>query len=120
VGKEKGGIFYLLQDPKVSSSPSSFYSFCFNSIKTSLSDVWHYRLGHPSIPRMQCLHNKFLEISYNPHKVCSICPLARQHRLHFPVHTNVSCMPFEIIHCDIWGPMFVSSLNGSHFFSYYC
>jgi transposase InsO family protein len=65
---------------------------------------------------MQCLHNKIPEISCNSHEVCSICPLARQHRLHFPVHTNVCCMPFEIIHCDIWGPMFVSSLNGSHFF----
>lgn len=61
VGKEEGGLFYLLQDPKVSPSPSSFYSSCFNSIKTSLSDVWHYRLGHPSIPCMQCLHNTFLK-----------------------------------------------------------
>jgi hypothetical protein len=61
VGKEEGGLFYLLQDLKVSPSPSSFYSSCFNFIKISFSDVWHYRLGHPSIPCMQCLHNKFLK-----------------------------------------------------------
>jgi hypothetical protein len=48
VGREKGGLFYLLQDPKVSSTPSSSYTTCFSSIKTSLSDVCHYRLGHPS------------------------------------------------------------------------
>jgi len=120
VGREEGGLFYLLQEPKVFSTPSSSYTTCFSSIKTSLNDVWHYRLGHPSITRMHLLHNKFPEISCNSHDTCTVCPLARHHRLPFPVHTNLSCMPFEIIHCDIWGPMATPSINGSHFLSYYC
>jgi hypothetical protein len=90
VGREEGGLFYLLQDSKVSSTPSSSYTTCFSSIKTSLNDVWHYRLGHPSITRMHLLHNKFPEISCNSHDTCTVCPLARQHRLPFPVHTNLS------------------------------
>jgi hypothetical protein len=65
---------------------------------------------------MHLLHNKFPEISCNSHDTCTVCPLARQHRLPFPVHTNVSCMPFEIIHCDILGPMATPSINGSRFF----
>jgi hypothetical protein len=111
VGREEGGLFYLLQDLKVSSKPFSLYTTCFNSIKTSLSDVWHYRLGHPSFTQMHLLHNKFPEISCNSHDIYTVCSLARQHRLPFPIHTSVSCMPFEIIHCHIWGPMATSSTN---------
>jgi len=65
---------------------------------------------------MHLLHNKFPEISCNSHDICTVCPLDRQHRLPFPVHTSVSCMPFEIIHCDIWRPMSTSSINGSRYF----
>lgn len=65
---------------------------------------------------MHLLHNKFPEISCNSHDTCTVCPLARHHHLSFLVHTNVSCMPFEIIHCDILGSMATPSINGSRFF----
>jgi hypothetical protein len=121
VGKEEGGLFYL-QQPKVlsfssaASTVASSLSVCLNSIKNSISDVWHYRLGHPSASRMQFLHNNVPDISCNSKDICSICPLARQHRLPFPVHTTTSCMPFDLVHCDIWGPIAHTSINGSVFF----
>jgi len=101
VGKGDGGLFYLLQEPKVSTTLPLSLSTCFNSIKTSFNDVWHYRLGYPSVSRMQSLHNTFPEISCNNKDICSVCPLARQHRLSFPVHNSHTCMPFELVHCDI-------------------
>jgi hypothetical protein len=116
VGKEDGGLFYLLQEPKVSTTLPLSLSTCFNSIKTSFKDVWHYRLGHPSVSRMQSLHNTFPEISCNNKDICSICPLTRQHRLSFSVHNSHTCMPFELVHCDIWGPMATPSINGLNFF----
>jgi transposase InsO family protein len=122
VGKEAGGLFYLLQQPKVfsiSSSPTPVirtFFVCFNSIKSSFSDVWHYRLGHPSTSRMHFLHTNVPEIPCNSKDICSICPLARQHRLPFPIHSAATCMPFELVHCDIWGPMANTSINGSNFF----
>jgi len=70
VGKEEGGLFYL-QQPKVlsissaASTVASSLSVCLNSIKNSISDVWHYRLGHPSASRMQFLHNNVPDISCN-------------------------------------------------------
>jgi hypothetical protein len=55
VGEEQAGLFYLLQDDKVS-APHSIPSFeqhiAFNSIKRPSLDVWHYRLGHPSVSRL--------------------------------------------------------------------
>jgi transposase InsO family protein len=116
VGKEEGGLFYLMQQPKVSPLSSFSISSCNSTIKTSSHDVWHYRLGHPSESRMQSLHHSFPEISCINKDFCYVCPLAKQHRIPFPVHTTHTRMPFEIVHCDIWGPMATPSINGSVFF----
>jgi hypothetical protein len=116
VDKEEGGLFYLLQQPKVSPPSALSISSCNSTIKTSSHDVWHYRLGHPFASRMQSLRHSFPEISCINKDICSVCPLAKQHRIHFPVHTTHTCMPFEIVHCDIWGPMATPSINGSVFF----
>jgi hypothetical protein len=104
VGKEEAGLFYLLQDNKVPASvsiPSFEQHVSFNSIKKPSLDVWHYRLGHPSISRIKLLHEHVSEISCNSESVCPICPLAKQHKLSFPVSTSVSKSPFDLVHCDI-------------------
>jgi hypothetical protein len=119
VGKEEAGLFYLLQDNKVPASvsiPSFEQHVSFNSIKKPSLDVWHYRLGHPSISRIKLLHEHVSEISCNSESVCPICPLAKQHKLSFPVSTSVSKSPFDLVHCDIWGPLATKSINGSAYF----
>ena len=47
---------------------------------------------------------------------CEICPLAKQKKLHFPSSSHVSKACFDLIHCDIWGPFFVSTINGFKYF----
>jgi hypothetical protein len=42
--------------------------------------------------------------------------MAKQHKLSFPVSTSVSQFPFDLVHCDIWGPLATKSINGSIFF----
>jgi hypothetical protein len=119
VGEEQAGLFYLLQDDKVSATrsiPSFEQHIAFNSIKKPSLDVWHYRLGHPSISRIKLLHEHVSEISCNSESVCPICPLAKQHKLSFPVSTSVSKSPFDLVHCDIWGPLATKSINGSAYF----
>jgi hypothetical protein len=119
VGEEQVGLFYLLQDDKVSalrSIPSFEQHIAFNSIKKPSLDVWHYRLGHPSISRIKLLHEHVSEISCNSESVCPICPLAKQHKLSFPISTSVSKSPFDLVHCDIWGPLATKSINGSAYF----
>jgi hypothetical protein len=48
--------------------------------------------------------------------LCTICPLAKHHRLPFAQSTSITCSPFELIHVDIWGPFSTRSINGSIFF----
>lgn len=53
------------------------------------------------------LHNK---------RPCYICPLAKQRKLSFVSHNNMSSSPFDLIHCDIWGPYLEMAYLGYRFF----
>jgi hypothetical protein len=121
VAKEEAGFFYLLSENEVSSNASEYVpSFhkhvSFNSIKEPSYDMWHYRLGHPSNSRIRLIQSIVPAISCKQSEICPICPLAKQHKLPFPVSVSISEFPFDLLHCDIWGPMATSSINGSKFF----
>ena len=45
-----------------------------------------------------------------------MCPLAKQTRLPFPRSSVITNNPFDLIHCDIWGPYSTPSLNQAHYF----
>ena len=76
------------------------------------SHIWHNRLGHLSSKRLdilkdqiQCDTSRFSKF-VTP---CYICPLAKQRRLSFASHNHMSQFPFDLIHCDIWGPYHITS-----------
>ena len=45
-----------------------------------------------------------------------ICHMAKQKRLPFVSHNNMSTNPFDIVHIDIWGPFNVSTPAGHRYF----
>jgi hypothetical protein len=113
VGEERGGLFYLIK-PTSKSFAKSRVSLA--SIKNPSTNLWHFMLGHLSTPRLRLLHNLLPSISIDSNKVCKVCPLAKQKRLHFPISNKVSKAPFDIVHVDIWGPFSTQYTNGSHYF----
>ncbi|XP_073059697.1 uncharacterized protein [Primulina eburnea] len=81
-------------------------------------ETWHSRLGHPSIRVMDTLKDR---LQYNTHsldryKPCLVCPLAKQRRLAFIAHNNMSASSFDLIHCDVWGPYHVPTQNNQRYF----
>ncbi|KAL5557118.1 hypothetical protein UlMin_039354 [Ulmus minor] len=80
--------------------------------------VWHNRLGHLSFKRLDSLKNQLLydNSEFNKTIPCYICPLAKQRRLSFTSNNHMSQFPFDLVHCDIWGPYHVSSHSGYRFF----
>lgn len=51
----------------------------------------------------------------NIHTSCYICPLDnRDDCLLF--HTNITSAPFDLVHCDVWGPFHVASCSGFRYF----
>ena len=79
----------------------------------SIHELWHYRLGHLSFVKLNVLH-EILDISYlsNTNLHCSICPLAKQRCLPFVSSNNMFALPFDLVHCDIWGPFHVPTVEG--------
>ena len=121
VGEEDGGLYHLLQHP-TSVLPKHFATdfvpimsanFCANPVKNGL---WHSRLGHPSDLPLKSLSHVIPEILHESNKHCSICPLAKQHKLSFPYSVSISTHPFDLVHCDIWGPLSTKSITGSSYF----
>ena len=130
LGKKLGGV-YILQNsstalpvsiPAILSKlvPASFKVFVHSCNKTSIvddSNLWHYRLGHPSSQRMHLLQNSVSSISYCNKTSSSriVCPIAKQRRLPF-TPSHISKSSFDLVHVDIWGLYYVPSLNGSKYF----
>ena len=86
----------------------------FNSISTSNdSDVvlWHLRLGHPSFHYLKVLFPK-LFINKNPSFFqCETCELAKHHRTSFSILPSKRSEPFSLVHSDVWGASWVSTLS---------
>ena len=80
------------------------------------SNLWHNRLGHPSILPLRLLSKNNPAISFDSHFFCDICPLAKQTRLSFSNSTIFSIAPFDLIHCDIWGPHRINSYFDAKYF----
>ena len=95
----------------VVSTYQSTDSFPFHSAHKTVASIsnltdlqlWHCRLGHPSVDKMHFLHQfvpTFHAINKESH-FCDVCPLAKQKRLPFPNAGHKSIHNFDLIHCDI-------------------
>lgn len=49
-------------------------------------------------------------------KVCEICVHAKQTRDVFPISSNKTSVPFDLIRCNLWGPYRVQSHSGARYF----
>ncbi|KAF5453563.1 hypothetical protein F2P56_028460, partial [Juglans regia] len=127
MGEVRGGLYHLLNS-RVSPSaltdawPIFTHKDQFPSASAthsaSFHDLWHYRLGHISSSRLVLINDPIVtnNLRFNNQMPCSICPLAKQHRLPFPHSEHSSLHAFDIVHCDIWGPNSTIAVDGSRFF----
>lgn len=47
---------------------------------------------------------------------CTICHLEKQKRESFNVSASCILAPYELVHCDIWGPYSQAPMQGHHYF----
>ena len=81
----------------------------------SSSKLWHSRLVHPSYSKFSLLKD-VVDVVSNKTNCCDICHYSKQERLPFSSSTHVSNKPFELIHCDLWGPFTTCTLDRFRFF----
>ena len=65
---------------------------------------------------LQSLVPNVITCNINKSFDCTICPLTKQKRLHFPLSISSSSSCFDLVHADVWGPYSTISLNGSKYF----
>ncbi|CAM8953513.1 unnamed protein product [Rhodiola kirilowii] len=82
------------------------------------AELWHNRLGHAPMDVVhQLLKHKIPSVNCKNTKYqCTVCPLAKQTRLSFPLSTHNTSVPFELVHSDVWGPFHVPTISGAHYF----
>lgn len=120
LGNNRDGLYVLERSPN-----KVFYSSRQHSAS---DDVWHKRLGHANNQVLQHLSQiKAIQINKSSKHLCEACQLGKSSRLPFLVSTSVSNKPLALIHCDLWGPAPVMSVQGFRFyvifiddFSRYC
>ena len=113
LGKAHNGLF-LLQDSDC--RPHAFALAAAISSVSSLA-LWHGRLGHLSHAKLHLL-KQFLHV-VDTNKIASCCDIwhfSKQKKLPFASSTHVSNKPFDLIHCDLWGPFATSTIDGFRFF----
>ncbi|KAG7567306.1 Reverse transcriptase RNA-dependent DNA polymerase [Arabidopsis thaliana x Arabidopsis arenosa] len=82
----------------------------------SSSQLWHCRFGHPSSKVLKLLPFSDSTTHDFDSKTCEICIKAKQTRESFPLSNNKTSFPFEMVHCDLWGPYRTTSICGSNYF----
>ena len=79
--------------------------------------LWHAQLGHTSSSQVQELASRGLLGSMSTKNFdCVLCQLEKQPALPFNTSESISTDIFDLIHSDVWGPSFVSSIGGSQYF----
>ncbi|KZV38965.1 hypothetical protein F511_40717, partial [Dorcoceras hygrometricum] len=110
-GQRKGDLYVI-------SSPHELYFS--HRFKSSTAEVWHQRLGHPQISTLKLLQQKGLIDVQGSNKLqfmCDSCQLVKLSKLPFYVLENSSSSNFNKIHCDLWGPSLVLSLEKFHYYA---
>ncbi|KAL9241264.1 hypothetical protein vseg_015395 [Gypsophila vaccaria] len=108
-GDRLDGLYYLRCEP----------SYVAGSIDVcsagSALTLWHHRLGHPSEKVVKLL--PFLKAN-NRHlpSPCEVCHRAKHTRDRFPLSCSHSTKPFELVHCDLWGPYDPPACSGGRYF----
>ncbi|XP_075651855.1 uncharacterized protein LOC142622291 [Castanea sativa] len=105
LGRKLNGLYLL--------SKSNFSAPIITaSVHSSQTQIWHSRLGHLSNAKLASIKQhdvpSFISVeNFN----CAICPLAKQKRLPFNKSSHLSQSCFELIHCDLWGPFSVPTID---------
>ena len=119
IGKgDRVGDLYILHSDISAFHPSTNSTTVFNHVQSISPTLWHKHLGHLSYKKLGMLKDVLCCDASKAHKAspCYVCPLAKQRILSFTSNNHVAHSPFDLVHCDIWGPYHVVSYTGHNYF----
>ncbi|GJT51449.1 retrovirus-related pol polyprotein from transposon TNT 1-94 [Tanacetum coccineum] len=113
-GRRRNGLYVLDQGNQ------AFFAKLSSKRITASFDLWHNRLGHVShdiisvLNKLGCLSvTSILPTS----RLCSSCQLLKRKHLSFDLNLKRSMHVLELVHCDLWGPSPVMSIDGFRYYA---
>ena len=76
----------------------------------------HQRMGHPSFHLPKQLYPYLFKDLEIQSFICSACQLGKFKRTTYPSNDNRTPRPFQLIHCDVWGPSPHREILGNQYF----
>jgi len=62
------------------------------------------------------MHNLYSSITIDNKALYDICHFAKQRKWPYNLSTSIASSKFELLHFDIWGPLFVTVVHGHKYF----
>ena len=106
------GLYELVVD-----SPSvglcALYSLSASSCSSHTSFLWHCQLGYPSFSKLKETLPWVCLCDYK----CESCEVGKHQRSTYHARTGIpSKHPFDLVHCDVWGPaQHASPIRGRYY-----
>ena len=76
----------------------------------------HQRMGHPSYSLLKHMYPHLFKDIKDVDLICDACQLGKFKRANYPLGNNRTLEPFQIIHCNVWGPSPTFDLLGNKYF----
>ncbi|GKF89050.1 hypothetical protein Tco_0263013, partial [Tanacetum coccineum] len=96
-GRRKNGLYVL------ETGQHAFLAKLSSRQLQASFELWHNKLGHVSHDVTSTLPTPTL---------CSSCQLSKSKRLPFDLNLKRALHVLDLIHCDLWGPSPVTSMDG--------
>ena len=110
------GLYYLLgTDPTIVLIAGSKATSADASSKNPLMEI-HKQMGHPSFHLLKQMYPHEFKNFDVTSIMCESCQLGKFKRTSYPAHNNRLKHPFQLLHCDVWGPSPHTDLLGHRYF----
>ncbi|CAI7865097.1 unnamed protein product [Closterium sp. NIES-53] len=126
--RQPGSDLYTLttESPQVAASASGQLSApCSCRSLSHRTVLWHHRLGHPSVQRLQSMHSRYLvsglprvlpPLPPSPAPPCLPCVEGRQRAAPHSSSFPPTAAPLQTLHLDVWGPARVPGQGHERYF----
>ena len=111
--EERHGLYHLIPDQNDKVVYSAIVHPKCNIIPV---DLWHFRMGHLSTERLQCMKPYYPILKHDRNFVCNTCHYAKHKKLPFSSSISHALHNFDLLHMDIWGPCSKISMHGHKYF----
>ncbi|CAI7879910.1 unnamed protein product [Closterium sp. NIES-53] len=95
------------------------------ALQDAMTLLWHHRLGHPSLPRLHCMHSRLLvfglprslpPLPRSPSLPCLPCVEGRQRAAPHSSSFLSTTALMQTLHMDVWGPARITGQGRERYF----